>query len=133
MPDGLAGLYLESQKVILMRENMPQKKRVEVLAEEIGHYYTSAGDITDYKNNAKQEALARKKGYELIINFDSLVNAWKNGIHNLYSMAEYFEVSQEFVLRAINHLKQKYGLVVMHNNYRILLEPLNITKFHEVI
>lgn len=132
MPFGLSGLYLETQNVILMKEKIPYKKKVEVLSEEIGHYYTSAGDITDYKKNAKQESLARRKGYELIINFDTLIDAWKNGIHNLYSMAEYFEVSQDFILKSIEHLKQKYGLVVMHKDYRILLDPLNITQYHEV-
>ncbi|MGV2927176.1 ImmA/IrrE family metallo-endopeptidase [Macrococcus capreoli] len=133
LPYGLSGLYLENQKVILMKKKLPFNKKVEVLSEEIGHYYTSAGDITDYKKNAKQEAIARKKGYELIINFDSLIDAWKNGIHDLYSMSEYFNVSQEFILKSIEHLKQKYGIVIMHKNYRILLEPLNITKYHEVL
>ncbi|MDJ1090686.1 ImmA/IrrE family metallo-endopeptidase [Macrococcus caseolyticus] len=132
MPCGLSGLYLERQKVILLKDKLPFKKRVEILSEEIGHYYTSAGDITDYKNNAKQEVIARKKGYELIINFDSLIFAWKDGIHNLYSMSSYFDVTEEFVLKALEHLKQKYGLVVMHRNYRILLDPLNITEYHEV-
>ncbi|MFC6292466.1 ImmA/IrrE family metallo-endopeptidase [Macrococcus epidermidis] len=132
MPYGLSGLYLGNPNVILIKKKLPYKKSVEVLSEEIGHYFTSAGDITDYKKNAKQEAQARRKGYELIVNFDSLIEAWKFGIHNLYGMAEYFEVSQDFIMKSIDHLKQKYGLVVMHNNYRILLDPLNITQFHEV-
>ena len=61
------GLYFDN--IIVIDKSVKGKEYNEVLAEEIGHHYTSAGNILDYKKtkNIKQEVKARRYGIELII------------------------------------------------------------------
>lgn len=132
MPYGLEGVCLDND--IFINSQLSYVKSVEVLAEEIGHYYTSHGNITDYNKieNMKQEVKARRFGIELIVTLDGLIEAWRLGLHNLYEVAEHFEVRQSYVLEALNHYKVKYNNVAMHNGYRITFDPLHIMIYQEV-
>lgn len=132
MPYGLDGFYYTNN--IYMDENLSYKESVEVLAEEIGHHYTSVGNILDYKdiNNMKQEVKARRFGYELVMSLDDIIEMWKLGLHNLYEFAEHLEVTQSYVKKAIEHYKMKYGLSTFHGNYYIRFEPLNVYEYKKI-
>lgn len=132
MPYGLDGFYYTNN--IYMDENLSYKESVEVLAEEIGHHFTSTGNILDYKNtaNMKQEIKARRFGYELVMSLDDIIEMWKLGLHNLYEFAEHLEVTQSYVLNAIDHYKQKYGISTIHGDYLIKFEPLNVYKYIKI-
>ncbi|TDM48258.1 ImmA/IrrE family metallo-endopeptidase [Macrococcoides goetzii] len=132
MPYGLDGFYYTNN--IYMDENLSYKESVEVLAEEIGHHFTSTGNILDYKdmNNMKQEVKARRFGYELVMSLDDIIEMWKLGLHNLYEFAEHLEVTQSYVLKAIEHYKMKYGLSTFHGNYYIRFEPLNVYEYKKI-
>ena len=50
LPEGIKGLYIETghTQMILLNKNLPvQAEKRCVLAEELGHYYTTFGNITD--------------------------------------------------------------------------------------
>lgn len=128
----LKGLYFDN--IIVIDKEVKGKEYNEVLAEEIGHHYTSAGNILDYKKvkNIKQEVKARRYGIELIVTLDGLIEAWRLGLHNLYEVAEHFEVRQSYVLDALNYYKVKYNNVVMYNGYRIKFDPLHIMIYKKV-
>lgn len=80
-----------------------------VLAEELGHYYTSVGNILnqDSSNNRKQERLARKWAYEKITPIENILFAATDGHTELWDMAEYLDVDEEFLTEALKH----YGIL----------------------
>lgn len=96
-----------------------------VLAEELGHYHLTIGDITDLKsiNNRKQELKARRYGYKLLIEPDDIVHAMKQGCINKYELSDFLNISEEFFEELIEDFKKQYGMGVFVGNYYLQLEP----------
>lgn len=96
-----------------------------VLAEELGHHYTTSGNILDMQDvrNRKQEHRARLYGYNLKIGLLGFVNAYEAGCRNLYEMAEYLEVTEEYLTEALNCYRSKYGKLTLLDNYIIYFIP----------
>ena len=96
-----------------------------VLAEELGHYHLTVGDITDLSDvrNKKQELKARRYGYNLLIEPDDLVHAMKNGCNNKYEIAEYLNISESCFDEIIEDFKKQYGIGVWVGNYYLQFEP----------
>ena len=95
------------------------------LAEELGHYHLTVGDITDLSDvrNKKQELKARRYGYNLLIEPDDLVHAMKNGCNNKYEIAEYLNISESCFDEIIEDFKKQYGIGVWVGNYYLQFEP----------
>lgn len=104
-----------------------------VLAEELGHYYTSYGDILDSSitENRKQEKRARNWSYEKLIPLTGFIKAYKSGVKNRHELAEFFDVTEEFIDCAIIHYQEKYGLYHRLGNYIVYFDPLGIYKMFE--
>ena len=104
-----------------------------VLAEELGHHYTTYGNILDEKDirNVKQEKRARNWGYEKLVDIISIINAFNARTRNRYEIAEYLGVTEEFLQEAIDHYKGKYGLCHGVEGYIIRFEPLWVGKMFE--
>ena len=92
-----------------------------MLAEEIGHYRTSSGNILDQNKveSRKQEYRARLYGYNLKIGLTGLISAYEAGCGNLYEMAEYLK-------EAIQCYHSKYGVYAVVDNYVIYFEPFAV-------
>lgn len=101
------GLYADG--CIWLNKDMPASKKLAVLAEEIGHYETTAGDILDQGStaNRKQELTARKWAYEKIVPVDKIVAAIDSGYDEVWSLAEQFDVDEDFMREALKH----YGIL----------------------
>ena len=95
------------------------------LAEELGHYHLTVGDITDLSDikNVKQELKARRYGYKLLIEPDDLVHAMKNGCSNKYEIAEYLNISESCFEEIIEDFKKQYGMGILVGNYYLQFEP----------
>jgi len=117
-------------KKIFIRKELSDREKACILAEELGHYFTTTGNILDQSKleNRKQERLARAWGYERLIGIIDLVNAYKNGIRNRYELAEYLGVNEEFIEDALNYYKEKYGLYYEIDNYIVYFEPLVVLR-----
>ena len=104
-----------------------------ILAEELGHHFTSVGNILNQNdsNNIKQEKKARAWGFEHAIPLTVLAEAIDYPCLTRLELAEYLEVTEEYLLEAIEYYKQKYGLYVTLGNYTILFEPLKIIKMFD--
>ena len=116
---------------IAIRKNIEtQAEKSCVLAEEIGHYHTSSGNILDQIRVAsrKQEYRARLYGYNLKIGLAGLIRAYEARCRNRYEMAEYLDVTEEYLEEAIDCYKAKYGLYVSIDNYLIYFEPFVVIK-----
>ena len=124
--DGL----IRGRRVALRPKIATQKEKSCVLAEELGHYYTSSGDILDQSKveNRKQEYRARLYGYNLKIGLTGLIRAYESGCRNLYEMAEYLDATEEYLMEAIDCYKSKYGLYASIDNYLIYFQPFAVIK-----
>ena len=101
-----------------------------VLAEELGHYYTTVGDMSDPKNR-KQERQARLWGYNKLIGLTGIVNAYKRGCQDIHEMAEFLDVTEEYLKEAIDCYTEKYGEFAKVNNYTVFFIP-NLAVMEEL-
>lgn len=109
---------------IAIRQDMPATQKVCVLAEELGHYYTTVGCILDPTTaNQKQEHRARLWAYNKLIGLHGIISAYKSGCRNTYEIAEHLEVTEAFLMEAISCYRQKYGIYTNIDNYVIYFEP----------
>lgn len=101
-----------------------------VLAEELGHHYTTAGNILDQTDvmNRKQEYRARLYGYNLKIGLTGLIRAYEAGCRNLYEMAEFLDATEEYLKEAIQCYRSKYGVYTDVDNYVIYFEPFAVMR-----
>lgn len=118
---------------IAIKKDLTSTDKACTLAEELGHYYTSTGDILnqDVVNNRKQELKARTWGYNLLINLNGIVDAYEYGCKNIYEMADYLEVSVEFLKNAIEIYRTKYGIYTQYKCYIIYFVP-NLTIIKKI-
>lgn len=126
LPKKLSGIWLGD--MILINRNLPITNKLETLAEELAHNELSHGNILDQNSfiNRKFENYARRLAYEKLIPLKDLVNAYLQGIHNLYELACFFEVTEQFILETLEHYKQKHGYSVCCDGYIIQFEPLRV-------
>src|SRR5690554_1281432 len=81
---GLKGIYKNGKIIIDATLNNTEKTCI--LAEELGHHYTSTGNIIDQTKveNRKQELRAREWAHQRLISLDKIIAASKEGIRNKY-------------------------------------------------
>lgn len=111
---------------IAIRKDIPtQAEKSCVLAEELGHYFTSAGNILDQTDtvNRRQEYRARLYGYNLKIGLTGIISAHTAGCRNLYEMADYLDVTEEYLKEALDCYQSKYGEYVKVDNYMFYFIP----------
>ena len=112
-------------KDIYLRKDMNTTEKTCVLAEELGHHYTTVGNILDMESiqNRKQERQARLHGYNRLIGLAGLIEAYEHGCTNRYEIAEFLEVTDEFLEECINCYRDKYGIGTTVDNYYIAFIP----------
>lgn len=112
---------------IAIRKDIPTLKQKScVLAEELGHYYTGVGNILEQNsiNNIKQERYGRIWAYNHQIGLMGILQSYLANCRTLYDMAEYLEVTEEFLIDALQYYKSKYGVCTEIDNYIIYFEPV---------
>lgn len=111
-------------------ETLTSCEKLCVLTEELGHYYTTYGDILDVRDvsNAKQEIRAREWAYNRLITLDLLYKAFNAGVKNRYELAEHLGITEEFLQEAIEHFKSKYGVLYETEDYILYFEPFGVMK-----
>lgn len=126
---GFKGLYKNNKIIIDSKLNSREKNCI--LSEELGHHYTSSGNIIDQSsiNNKKQEKRARNWGYEKSVGIIQLITAFEKGIRAKHELAEYLNVTETFLEEAIQHYREKYNTYYEIDNYLVYFEPtLTILK-----
>ncbi|MBL4932293.1 ImmA/IrrE family metallo-endopeptidase [Clostridium paridis] len=122
--NGLSGLYKNGKIAINSNLKSDIHKKC-VLAEELGHHFTTSGNILNQDNvtNIKKEKIARNWGYEKLVSIKNILDAFNNGARNKFEMAEYLEVTEAFLEDALSHYKEKYGIMLKLDNYTVYFEP----------
>lgn len=135
LPKAFKGLYAEvlGKKIILIKDGLTLSEKYCVLAEELGHYHTSAGDITDQSklNSRIQEKRARSWSYEKLVPLEKIVQAHKHQIKNKCELADFLGVTECFLGEALERYKEKYGLSVEYKDYNICFEPLGVIEWFD--
>ncbi len=123
IPHDLSGLY--ANNIIYLSDKLTKSEELCVLAEEIGHYETSSGNILDYSNldSWKQEIKARNWAVNELVTLDKLIDAYNQGVRNKYELAEYLGITIDFLDYSIARLKQQYGITAVIGDYVIYFEP----------
>ena len=127
--NNIKGLYCDG--VIAIREDMTIPEKTCALAEELGHHETSVGNILDMTSavNRKQERQARLWAYNKQIGLIGLVRAFEHGCQNRFEIAEYLEVTEEFLEECIECYRNKYGICKQVDNYVVYFIPqLSVMK-----
>ncbi|GKU75664.1 ImmA/IrrE family metallo-endopeptidase [Paenibacillus sp. L3-i20] len=132
MPERLKGLY--SDNVIYINQCIQTiTEKTCILAEEIGHYHTTVGDILDQTelNNRKQERRAREWANQHLIPLMRIIEACNAGIEGRHNIAEFLGVTEDFLQHTIVHYQRKYGLYAAYGQTLIYFEPLSVTALIE--
>ncbi len=115
--DGLKGFYFDGN--IAIEESLLNSEKNCILAEKLGHHYTTCGNILDLSDtgNRKQELRARAWAYDKLIDLSGIISCFEAGCRNQYEMAEHLEVTEEFLKETIERYRQKYGVYTTVRNY----------------
>ena len=113
---------------ILINSEMSECEKACILAEELGHYHTTVGNILDQSisNNRKQEKTARRWAVHELIEIDELINAIKSGYESLSDIAEYLNVTVDFLLESIDVFKCEYGICFQKGDFIITFNDIGI-------
>lgn len=111
--------------LLIINSTISDLDKYEILAEELAHYRKTHGNIVDQTKieNKKQEIIARRESYNLLVEPWDVVEAMKNGSTDIYDMADYLHTSVKTLLEVIDYWKRKYGIGIKVGSYYIQLEP----------
>lgn len=110
---------------IAIKKDISLRQKACVLAEELGHYHTTVGDILNQTDvsNRKQERTARLWAYNKQIGLSGLVHCFEARCQNIHEMADHLGVTEAFLQDALECYRQKYGICTSYQQYTIYFEP----------
>ena len=117
---------IKGNHVAIRKSIQTHRQKACVLAEELGHYFTSSGDLLNDDEaplSIRQERRARLWAYDVQIGLSGLIKAKEAGCSTPYQMAEYFDVTQEFLTECLQSYHEKYGTHVKYGDHIILFDP----------
>lgn len=124
---------IKGDRIAIRKDIETSIEKACVLAEELGHYHTTVGNIIDMSDsqNRKQERQARLWGYNKLIGLTGIIQAFRAGCHSRHETAEYLGVTEEFLQECIDCYTEKYGEFVKVNNYTVFFIP-NLAVMEEL-
>lgn len=122
--NNIKGLYCDGT-IALNKQISTTVEKACVLAEELGHYHTTVGNIIDLSDaqNRKQERQARIWAYNKLIGLRGLIRAYEHGCNGGHEIAEFLEVTEEYLNEAVNCYREKYGIYKTVDNYIVYFIP----------
>lgn len=140
LPDNISGIYYcegSSDTLIALSKCLrSQYEQTCVLAEELGHHYTSCGNLltdstVDTTIIRQQETRAKRWAYKRLIPLNKIIEAYEAGCQTLYGFAEHLEVTEDFLRRALKQYAATYGIYKKYGNYVIYFDPPAVLKLLE--
>ena len=132
LPHGYSGFYKDG--IILIDKNLSETRKAEVLYEELAHHKLTYGNILDQSKwiNRKFENYAKRHGYEAALPLRIIVEAHSYGVSNLYELAQYVQLSENYIIEILEHYKSKFGIGTHCGDNVITFEPLRVYKLHKI-
>lgn len=128
----IKGFY-GNDTIIINRDFPTIKEKTCIFTEELVHHYTSTGDITNLSKleNRKQEQRARRWAVDKLIDVKDIIKAFNAGVQGRAELADYLNVTEEFIETALHHFQSLYGQTYTADNYLVLFNPLWVIKSFE--
>lgn len=116
---------IKGSRVAIRQDLSTSVEKACVLAEELGHHYTTYGNILDQSDtsNRKQELRARAWAYNKQIGLLGLIRAYEHGCRNRFEIAAYLEVTEEVLEECLIFYQRKYGECTNVDNYVVYFIP----------
>lgn len=134
LPDHIQGMYLKdefSHPIIVINKSIVDDalKLKIVLAEELGHHFTSVGDSSVMFNSYtkriqldKSEIRALKWATEYLLPLDKLKDAFiKMHYRKIDNIYDELEVPEEFLMARLNFLSKQNDFINLDNKCNLLL------------
>lgn len=142
---GVLGLYVKNEglpHMIFLDTSIKNDKYklIEVLAEELGHYFTSIGNSVnnihtyrDKLNVGKCENKATKWATNFLVSEDDIIQVVNSNITCIYEMADIIGVSIEILMNKFEYLsKSKQSLDLKNGKYLILTNLPNLIIYNSI-
>ena len=122
--------FYEDNIIALSRGIETTAERTCILAEELGHYYTTVGNILDQTKieNRKQELRARRWAVDRLIRVEDFIDAFNEGVRNRAELAEFLDVTEDFIDMSLDHFQKIHGHSHTRGDYTIYFSPLYVYK-----
>ncbi len=116
---------IKENRIAIRKDLKTTTEKACVLAEELGHYETTVGDILEMSSswNRKQERQARLNGYNRMIGVFGIVRAYEAGCQDQHEIADFLNVTEEYLLECIECYRDKYGEMKSVDNYMVYFIP----------
>lgn len=116
---------IKGKRIAIRQDIETNTEKTCVLAEELGHHHTSVGNILDMNDvrNRKQEHQARLWGYNKLIGLSGIIRTFRAGCQNQHEIAEFLDVTEEYLQECIDCYRDKYGVYTIVDNYIIYFIP----------
>ena len=116
---------INGNRIAIRQDIKTTTQKASTLAEELGHYYTTVGNIQNQSilENRKQERQARLHGYNIRIGLTGIIRAYKANCRSRHEIAEYLDITDEYLQECIDCYRNKYGVYTIIDNYIIYFIP----------
>lgn len=116
---------IKGNRIAIRKDIETTNEKASVLAEELGHHYTAAGNILDQSTatNRKQEMRGRIVAYNKLVGLRGIIDAYLHNCQNLFETAEYLGVTEEFLNDSLTYYTNKYGVCTQVDNYVVFFQP----------
>ena len=116
---------IKGNRIAIRKDLKTTAEKACVLAEELGHYETTVGDILEMSSswNRKQERQARLNGYNRMIGVFGIIRAYEAGCQAQHEIADFLNVTEEYLLECIECYRDKYGEMKSIDNYVVYFIP----------
>ena len=116
---------IKGNRIAIRKDLKTTAEKACVLAEELGHYETTVGDILEMSSswNRKQERQARLNGYNRMIGVFGIIRAYEAGCQDQHEIADFLNVTEEYLLECIECYRDKYGKMKSVDNYMVYFIP----------
>lgn len=107
---------------VYLNPNQEYEELNSTVAEEIGHYLTSSGDIIeqDSLEKRKQEQKARDTGATLLVTPGDIIECFESGCISVWECAEHLSITEKTFKAAIKFYARKYDGIKTEDKYTIL-------------
>lgn len=98
----LEGLYYDNN-IALSNKIETTNRKACIIAEELGHHYTSSGNILNTKDigSMRQEHRARRWAYDIMVKEQDIKKAISAGCREIWEIAEYLDIDEQFLRDAL--------------------------------
>ena len=135
LPENMKAIYYtdpDTRPVIVINENIcSQSDQYGIIAEELGHHYTTTGNLLSDKTSTKasvrkQEIIARRWAFKYTVSLSGIVEAHQAGARSLHEMAEHMGIEGRFLKEALESYEMIYGKSTEYAEHTVHFDPVSV-------